>query len=48
MVLAFFHKMEMVYTNYVTRGTKINTNNIVGALRVYMKAFYLKWSDLYL
>jgi hypothetical protein len=28
--------------------TNINTDNIVDALREYMKAFYLKWSDLIL
>ena len=37
MVLAFFDNEGLVYTNIVPRGTKVNADYIIGALRMFFK-----------
>jgi len=46
MVVAFFDSQGMVYTNYVPRGTTVNANFIVGALRRFLKAFRAKRPEM--
>ena len=42
MVLAFFDKRGLIYTNYVPRGTMVNANYIMDALGKFLKIFKKK------
>ena len=42
MVLVFFNSKGLIYTNYMPRGTTINTDYIVGALGRFMMIFRKK------
>ncbi len=42
MVLGFFDNKGKVYTNYLPRGTTVNADYFVGALRKCLKALHQK------
>jgi hypothetical protein len=46
MVLAFFDNKGVIYMNYVPRGTTVNGNYIIKALKSVLKALRLKRPDL--
>ncbi len=38
-IVVFFNIKGLIYTNYVPRGTRVNTNYIVDALGKFLKIF---------
>jgi hypothetical protein len=45
MVLAFLRSKDLIYTNYVPRGTTVNANYIMEALCMFMKILKKKRSE---
>ncbi len=46
MVLTFFDDKGMVYMNHVPRGATVNTDYIIGALKMFLKTLRQKRPDL--